>query len=112
VSWYWIGLALAIPTVAGFVIALPFWLARATMMGNIVGSGVILVGALLSIGREYVSLAAIRLEHFEGGKLFRPSPDEFTRYAIYAGIGFAEVFLLFMVSIWVEEALRRRRGRR
>jgi hypothetical protein len=111
-SWYWIGLALGIPTLAGFLIALPFWFARATMMGNIVGSGVMLFGALLSIGREYVALKALRLEHFEAGKMFRASPDDFTRYAIYAGIGFAEVFLLFMVSIWVEEALRRRRGGR
>jgi hypothetical protein len=107
-SWYWLGLAMVVPTAAGFAIALPFWFARHATFGNVVGSGVMLLGALLSIGREFQALRALREAAVKTGHAWHPVPDEFTRYAIYAGIGFAEVFLLFTVSIWVDEAIRRR----
>jgi hypothetical protein len=112
VTWFWIGAAIAVPTVAGFLIALPFWLLRHDIIGNVVGSGVILFGALLSILREYVALRALRVAALKAGKAFHPAPEEFTRYAIYAGIGFAEVFALFIVGLLIEERLRRRERER
>ena len=107
-SWYWIGLALVVPTAAGFAIALPFWWSRYTTIGNVIGSGAIFVGTLLAISREFMALRALREAGIKSGHAFHAAPDDFTRYAIYAGIGFAEVFLLFTVSIWVDEAIRRR----
>ena len=108
VSWYWIGLALLVPTAAGFAIALPFWWSRYTTFGNVIGSGAIFVGTLLAIGREFMALRAMRADCVLKNVPCHIAPDDFTRYAIYAGIGFAEVFLLFTVSIWVDEAIRRR----
>jgi hypothetical protein len=37
---------------------------------------------------------------------FAPEPAAFTRYAIYAFIGLADVFVLFIVSISVEARIR------
>jgi hypothetical protein len=107
-SWYWLGLAIGAPTAAGLLLALPFWLSRHTTIGNALGAGIVLLGAVLSIMREFVALLALRVASIKTGKPYHPSPDEFTRYAVYAGIGFAEVFLVFIVSLVIEERLRRR----
>jgi hypothetical protein len=37
-----------------------------------------------------------------------PNPSAFTRFAIYAFIALAEVIALFLVSLRVEERIRRR----
>jgi hypothetical protein len=108
VSWFWIGLAIVVPTIVGMLIALPFWLARQATLGNVVGAGVMLFGALLSLGREFVAMRALREACTSKGIPFRPVPDEFTRYAVYAGIGFAEVFAVFLVGLAIEERLRAR----
>jgi ABC-type Na+ efflux pump permease subunit len=109
-SWFWIGAAIAAPTACGFLIALPFWLGRQTMMGNLVGAGVMFLGAVLSIAREYVELSRMRQACLAARTLCDISPDDFTRYSVYAGIAFLEVFLLFTVSLLAEERMRRRAG--
>jgi len=41
---------------------------------------------------------------------FRPQP--FMRYAVYGGIGLAQVFVVFLFGLNVEERLRRNESRR
>lgn len=107
-SWFWLGVAAGVPTVVGLLLALPFWLSRHWTMGNVLAAGVALSGAVLSIMREFVALLTLRVASLKAGTPYHPSPDEFTRYVIYAGIGFLQVFLVFIVSLAVEEGLRRR----
>src|SRR5262245_125480 len=107
-SWFWIGIAAAVPIGAACLVALIFWLTRNAMMGNVIGAGVVLVGVLLSIYREAVAIMAIRIECNQLNRPCKFSPDDFTRYAIYAGIGFAQIFLLFMIGLFFEERQRRR----
>ena len=44
----------------------------------------------------------------DAGEFCWPVPSEFTRFAIYAFIGLAEVFALFSLSLFFEKKLRDR----
>jgi hypothetical protein len=110
-SWTWIGLALAVPLLLALVVAIPLWLWRQGFMGNIIGSGIVLTGALFFIQREYLFLKGKRDACIRAATICRVSPDDFMRFAIYAGIGFLQVFALFWISLVLEERMRRRLGR-
>ena len=107
-SWFWIAIALTVPTAMAFLVALPFWRKGSHMMGNVIGSGVIFIAVILLFGREYVTLAQLRESCTRAGVACSIRPDDFIRYAIYGSIGFVEVFALFGVSLTLEERLRRR----
>lgn len=100
--------ALALPTLAALLVALPFWLNRDPLMGNVIGAGVIFLAVILLFAREYVELARLRQSCAQAGVACSIHPDDFIRYAIYGFIGFLDVIALFMVSLAVEERLRRR----
>jgi len=105
--WWPIGLALVAPTIVALVVARVFW-GRDSTVGNIIGSAVIAVAMVGFISREYVDLGQQRIGCVarEVSCVFRPS--DFTRYAIYASIGFAEVIVIYSVGLWFEERVRRR----
>lgn len=107
-SWFWIGIALTVPTAAAFLVALPFWLKRSHLIGSVIGSAAIFIGVILLFGREYVALAQLRASCTAAGVACLIRPDDFIRYAIYGLIGFVEVFALFGVSLMLEERTRRR----
>ena len=96
------------PIAAGFLAALLFWSTRHGMMGNIVGSGFVLAGAVMAIYREAATMMATRSECARLQTPCRFTPDDFTRHAIYAGIAFFQIFLLFMIGLFFEERQRRR----
>lgn len=107
-SWPWIGLMLTVPPLVGLLVAYPFWRQNEMIFGNVVGAAVIFAAAIGLIFREYVELDWLTQACLDAGVTCWPYPSAFMRYAIYACIGLAEVFALFVLSLTVE---RRRRNR-
>ena len=107
-SWFWIVLALTVPPLMGGLIALPIWLKKQAILGNLAGTVVIFGAAIALIGREHVELERIAQACLERGVTCWPNPSAFARYAIYAFIALFEVMALFSVSLTVETRIRRR----
>jgi hypothetical protein len=107
-SWSWIALALAAPSLVALLVAVPFWRGGQTTFGSIVGTAVIFASAMALIMREYAILDRLTLECLDAGTVCWPQPSAFTRFAIYAFIGLVEVFALFTLGLVVEERIRRR----
>ena len=108
-DWVWIGIALTVPLAVGLIAALPFWWRQSdALLGNVVASGLIVTGTLLFVWREYLELAEIRASCGERNVVCRIRPPDFHRYAIYGGIGFAEVMGVFVIGLSFEERARRR----
>jgi hypothetical protein len=107
-NWYWISLMATAAPLAAVVVALPFWRTRQMTLGNIAGTAVIFGTAMGLILREYVELDRITKACLDTGSVCWPEPSAFTRFAVYAFIGLAEVFVLFGISLKLEERVRRR----
>lgn len=107
-SWYWIALAVTLPTGIGTLVALPFWLKGTPMTGGILGSGVIFVAVVAFVGREYVELERLNRACTLAMRVCHPYPEAFTRFCIYLFIGLLEAFALFTLSLSFEERRRRR----
>jgi len=107
-NWFWIAIALTVPGVAGTLVALPVWLAKQPILGNLAGTVVIFGAAVGFILRERIELDRFAQRCLDQGFYCFPEPAAFTRYAIYAFIALFEVMVLFSVSLRVEEKIRRR----
>lgn len=107
-NWFWIGIAVTVPTLAGLIVAFPFWRRNEPIFGNVLGTAVIFGFAFAMIWREHVELDRLVQACLDAGTVCWPSPSAFTRFAIYAFIGLFEVFFVFTLSLRVEERIRRR----
>jgi hypothetical protein len=108
-SWRWIAAMAVLPLPVGMLFATPVWRRKEMVLGNIAGSVVIFGSAFALIFRESAMLDVLRQQCFDaGGIICWPTPGAFTRYAIYAGLGLAEVLVLFAVSLNVERRIRER----
>ena len=107
-NWYWISVAATVPAMVGLLVAFLFWRRSEAIFGNIVATAIIFGFAFAMIWREHVELDHIVKGCLDAGEVCWPSPAAFTRYAIYAFIGLAEVFVVFSLSLRVEERIRRR----
>lgn len=107
-DWFWITVMATVPLVVGHLVAYPFWRKHQAIFGNVVGTAVMFTSAFAMILREHVVLDRLVQRCLDEGRTCWPEPAEFTRYAIYAFIGLFEVFILFSVSLRVEERLRGR----
>ena len=107
-NWPWIVFELtAVPALAA-IAAFPIWWTRQIVLGNLAGTGVIFAAALGLIFREHIEISSFVQACLEAGTPCWPTPSAFTRFFVYAAIGLAEVFVLFSVSLRVEERRRRR----
>ena len=108
-SWSWIAVMVLAPLPLGAIAATPVWRRRETILGNVAGTVVILATAFALIFRESASLDVAQRACFDAGfAMCTPTPGAFVRYAIYAGIGMAQVVLLFAISLKVERQIRER----
>lgn len=107
-NWFWISIAATVPALLGLLVALPFWRRSDAIFGNVAGTAVIFAWAFGMIWREHVELDRVVQACLDAGTVCWPEPAAFTRFAIYAFIGLAEVFAVFMLSLRVEERIRRR----
>ena len=83
-------------------------LAGEPIFGNLAGTAVIFGSAIGLILRERLELDRIVQQCLDQGFTCWPDPSAFTRYAIYAFIALFEVMALFLVSLKIEEKVRRR----
>jgi hypothetical protein len=107
-SWSWIAVAAVAPLVAGLVVAWPIWSSGQPILGNIAGSILIFGAAIALIMREHTDLDRVVQACIEQGTTCWPTPSAFTRFAVFAFIGLAQVIALFTISISVETKQRRR----
>ena len=107
-QWFWIALELTVTPLLGLLVALPFWRKGGMIFGNIAGTAMIFGWAFSLIMREYVGLDRMVQRCIDAGDVCFPEPSAFTRFAIYAFIGLAEVFVLFSLSLRVEKRQRDR----
>jgi hypothetical protein len=108
VNWFSIGLMLAVGPVLSVLAAAPCWRQAQMILGNLAGTAVIFGTAIALILQEHVALERLAQRCLDAGFVCWPQPAAFVRYAIYAFIALFEVFALFMVSLSVEERIRRR----
>lgn len=108
-NWGWIALEATVPPMIGLLCAWPFWRKAQPIFGNLAGTVVIFGSAFALILREQIELDRLMQKCVDAGSVCFPEPAAFTRFAIYACVGMAEVFALFYLSLRVDER-RRRRG--
>lgn len=107
-NWFWISIAATVPAVLGLLAAIPFWRRSDAIFGNIVATAIIFAFSFAMIWREHVALDRVVQACIDAGTVCWPQPAAFTRFALYASIGLVEVFMIFTLSLRVEERLRRR----
>lgn len=107
-NWYWIAIAATVPGIVGLIVAVPFWRRSEAIFGNIIGTAIIFAFAFAMIWREHVELDQIVKTCLDAGTVCWPQPAAFTRFSIYAFIGLVQVFVVFTLSLRVEERVRRR----
>ena len=107
-NWKWIVLELTAPPIVAFLAALPFWRKGGMIFGNIAGTAIIFGTAFGLIMREYAEIDRMVQACLDVGDVCWPVPSSFTRFAIYAFVGLAEVFALFSLSLVFEKKLRDR----
>jgi len=107
-QWPWLAFAATVPLLAGLLVAWPIWWSGQPILGNIAGTIVIFGAAVGLIMREHAALDLAVTACIEAGTTCWPSPSAFTRFAVYAFIGLAEVIVLFSTSVSVETRQRRK----
>lgn len=108
-QWPWILLAAVLPLAGGLLLAWPIWLSGQSLLGNLAGSVVMFGAAIGFIMREHAALDLAVQACLDAGSTCWPEPAAFTRFAVYAFIGLAQVIALFSLSVRVDDR-RRRRG--
>jgi hypothetical protein len=105
----WLVVATVVPLLAGLFVAWPFWRRRVKdEMGSIAGTFVVFTCLVGFVGREYLEIEQISASCVAREIGCRFSPSLFNRYGIYSLIAMAQVFVLFVVGLNVEERLRER----
>jgi hypothetical protein len=107
-SWGWISLMLTAPPAVGYLLAWGIWKTKQIILGNVAGTAVIFAAAIALIFREQAEIEEVVKACLDVGTTCFPEPSAFIRFAIYACIGMAQVFLLFILSLRYETVLRRR----
>jgi len=92
-----------VPPLVSLPVAFMLWRKRDPAVGNIVGMVIVFMMSMGMILLEYADLAGLSQACLDRGQLCWPTPSGFIRYTIYASIGLIHVFVLFVVSLKVEE---------
>lgn len=85
------------PVAVASVVGLLFWVKRRVLIGNAVGSGIIATIMILFILQ--------RLGEFMGSPT--PGQNPSTAMIVLAGVGWLDVFILFFISGFVEDRVRK-----
>lgn len=107
-AWHWIELQALIPLILAILVAYPFWHQGHAIFGNLVATVVLFGAAFGLIMRERIELDRISGACLDRGYYCFPNPPAFDRFAVYSFVALIQVFLIFYLSIRVEE---HRRGR-
>jgi hypothetical protein len=102
-NWARIAAMCVLPLVLALPSAFALWRKGEAALGNIIGMGIIFIIAVGMILLEYGDLGHSMQACLDAGHICEPNPSGFIRYAIYAAIGVVQVFVLFAVSLKLEE---------
>src|SRR4051794_21300720 len=102
-NWSRVAVMCVLPLALALPIAFFLWRKNESALGNIAGMAIIFIIAIAAILLEYGELGQWTQACLDRGNVCIPTPSGFVRYAVYAGIGVIEVFVLFGVSLKVEE---------
>ena len=107
-SFAMVASAAAIPLTLAVLAAWPLWKRHVRdEMGSILGAFIAFACAIGFIAREFGQVLRTSKRCVELGVICRFEPSDFTRYAIFAGIAMAQVFVLFLVGASIEARHRR-----
>lgn len=102
----WALFVVALPSVLGALVALPFWLKGHTSAGNIAGSFAIVLVILILIWQQ---LGAYFQAQASCGGVGCPAADEaVVAFLVMAGLGWLDAFMLLFFSGVVEDRRQRR----
>lgn len=107
-NWFMIAIELAVPIPAAIVVAWFFWRRGRWVIGNVVGSGVVLLVTLVCFGGQFVDVLRLSAACDAAGIVCAMHPSLFMGLAVFVLIGFIEVAVLYVVSLVAEERTRRR----
>ena len=107
-DWVRVALMCVLPLLLALPAGFAIWRRGDYALGNVAGMAIIFVIALWMIILEYSDIGRWTQACLEQGRVCEPAPSRFVRYAIYGGLGVVEVFVLFAVSLKVEERERNR----
>ncbi len=100
------------PLLCGGLIALPFWLSRKIMIGNIIGSVIIAFIMVILVMRTYGNFIGdqdiCRQSNYESPVCNQDSTDIIYTMFGLVGVSWLDVFGLFAISGRVEDSQRRR----
>ena len=78
------------------------------MLGNVIGATLIFAVIVFISVRELSELFSFRVNCARLNMRCVVDPDDFTRSAVYSGLGFFDVGVVFLTSVMVEKRARRR----
>jgi hypothetical protein len=110
-NWLWVWVAVVVPGVLGLLITLACFAFRPKVdstIAAVLGSAAVFALCIGLIGREYTDIERLSQACFAAEIACTIYPESGIRYGIYMGIALVQVFVLFMLSLWMEE--RNRRG--
>ncbi|MCW1969822.1 MAG: hypothetical protein KIH69_017045 [Anaerolineae bacterium] len=109
---FWVLLYVVFPLSCGGLIALPLWLRRKIMIGNVIGSVVIALIMVVLVMRAYGNFVgdqdACRQSNYESVVCNQDSMDVIYTMFGLVGVSWLDVFGLFALSGVVEDSQRRR----
>jgi hypothetical protein len=107
-SWSLIALQIAVPLPAGLLVAWFFWRKSQWTIGNVVGSGVILLATAVCFGNQFVNGLRLSVACDAEGLICVMHPSLFIMLATFVVIGFVEIAILYVTSGGAEERAVRR----
>lgn len=108
-DWALCAVAIAVPTIAGFLVAAAVRLiADDPAIGNAVGAGVILAVSLLLFAQAFIDLSRMHQACAAAGVYCPVFPGDLNRYSVVGICAFLDVAVLYLANLRLEEW---RRGR-
>jgi hypothetical protein len=107
-DWSLVAIEVALSIPSAILVAWFFWRKNRWVIGNVVGSGIILLVALVAFGAQFANLMRVSVACDEAGLICVMHPSAFLQLAIFVLIAFVEIALLYSLGLMAEERRRRR----
>ena len=106
---FWIPFAVLLPLIVGCLGALPAWLNRKAIMGNLIASAIIAAIVFFLIWQQYGVYVQAQTACGQGLSPCPPTGvDMYTPFLMLVLLGWLDVFFVLIISGVVEDNLKRR----
>jgi hypothetical protein len=107
IAWKWVVSSLAVPFVLSLAVAWPLWRRRSRdPVGSVAGGGVALAFAVAFVGREAIHVQSVTRQCIKLETICQFTPEPYTRFFLYIGIGMLQTAALFVIGGWLEDRAR------